>query len=249
MRSKIKTVQTEYVSKKPNYFSNLQRGEVIYTKVLIACEESQTVCKAFRSKGHEAYSCDIQECSGGHPEWHIQGDALAVINGRCTFFTMDGSVHTIVGKWDLIIAHPPCTDLAVSGARWFAEKQKDGRQQKSIVFFMLCALADCDKVAVENPVSIMSSAWRKPDQIIQPYEYGDHARKTTCLWLKGLPILVPTDVVDPGEIRKGGFSVGASTDMARDENGKAIPWNDPRTAKIRSKTFQGIANAMADQWG
>lgn len=216
-------------------------------KVLVACEESQTVCKAFRERGHEAYSCDLQEPSGGHPEWHILGDALKAIEGG-QISTMDGQTHD-VGRWDLLIAHPPCTDLAVSGARWFPEKQKDGRQQKSIVFFMQMALADCPRVAVENPICIMSSAWRKPDQIIQPYHFGHHARKSTCLWLKGLAHLKPTQIVDPGEIRKGGFSVGASLDMARDENGKIIPWNDPRTAKIRSRTFEGIAAAMADQWG
>lgn len=218
-------------------------------RVLVACEESQEVCKAFRALGHEAYSCDIQECSGGHPEWHIQGDVLPLLNGDCTFQTMDGITHTQRGRWDMIIAHPPCTDLAVSGARWFLEKQKDGRQQKSIVFFMQMALADCDRVAVENPVCIMSSAWRKPDQIIQPYQFGHHARKSTCLWLKGLPKLSPTNVVDPGEIVGDGFSVGASLNYAKDDSGKIIPWNDPRTAKIRSKTFPGIAAAMAEQWG
>ncbi len=217
--------------------------------VLIACEESQEVCKAFRAKGHRAFSCDIQECSGGHPEWHIMGDCLPILGGRCDVVTMDGKTHTIPGRWDLIIAHPPCTDLAVSGARWFSEKQKDFRQQKSVAFFMRMALADCDRIAVENPVGIMSSCYRKPDQIIQPYEFGDHARKTTCLWLKGLPPLFPTEIVDPGEIKPGGFSVNASLDMARDENGKAISWNDPRTAKARSKTFPGIAKAMAEQWG
>lgn len=217
--------------------------------VLIACEESQEVCKAFRAKGHRAFSCDLQECSGGHPEWHIQGDVLPLLNGSCTFQTADSHTHTQDGRWDLIIAHPPCTDLAVSGARHFAQKQKDGRQQKSIVFFMQMALAECPRVAVENPVCIMSSAWRKPDQIIQPFMFGEHARKTTCLWLKGLPKLMPTDIVDPGEIVGKGFSVGASLDMARDENGKIISWNDPRTAKIRSKTFPGIAKAMAEQWG
>lgn len=216
-------------------------------RVLVACEESQAVCIAFRERGHEAFSCDIQECSGGHPEWHILGDAVISIRGG-QLFTMDGQNHDI-GKWDLIIAHPPCTDLAVSGARWFREKQKDGRQQKAIVFFMQMALAWCDRVAVENPVCIMASAWRKPDQIIQPYEFGDHARKTTCLWLRGLPKLVPTNVVDPGEIIGKGFSVGANLDCARDENGKILAWNDPRTAKIRSRTFPGIARAMAEQWG
>ena len=216
--------------------------------VLIACEESQRVCMAFRERGHRAFSCDIQPCSGGHPEWHIQGDVLPYLNGDYFFTTCDGEIHMINGKWDLIIAHPPCTDLAVSGARHFAQKQKDGRQQKSIVFFMQMALANCDHVAVENPVCIMSSAWRKPDQIIQPYQFGDHARKTTCLWLKGLPPLNPTNIVDPGEIVKGGFSVGASLNYATDSDGKILSWNDPRTARIRSKTFPGIARAMAEQW-
>lgn len=220
--------------------------------VLVACEESQEVCKAFREKGHKAFSCDLEDCSGGHPEWHIKGDVLPLLRPwelpDRLFFTMDGMWHT--GEmWDLIIAHPPCTDLAVSGARYFAQKQKDGRQQKSIVFFMQMALAECERVAVENPVCIMSTAWRKPDQIIQPYQFGEHARKTTCLWLKGLPPLLPTEIVDPGEIAKGGFSVGASLNYAKDENGKIISWNDPRTKKIRSKTFPGIARAMADQWG
>ena len=218
-------------------------------RVLVACEESQEVCKAFRERGHEAYSCDIQEPSGGHPEWHILGDCLPILGGCCEVQTMDGISHVIPGKWDLLIAHPPCTDLAVSGARWFPEKQKDGRQQKSIVFFMQLALADCKRVAVENPISIMSSAWRKPNQIIQPWQFGEHARKATCLWLKGLPHLEPTDTVDMGEIVKGGFSVGASLNYARGENGKIIPWNDPRTAKARARTFPGIARAMAEQWG
>lgn len=217
--------------------------------VLIACEESQRVCTAFRERGHRAFSCDIQPCSGGHPEWHILGDCLPILDGDCSFTDEAGGTHEQAGRWDLIIAHPPCTDLAVSGARHFAKKQKDGRQQKAIVFFMRCVMAWCDKVAVENPVSIMSSAWRKPDQIIQPYWFGDHARKTTCLWLRGLPKLEPTNMVDPGEIREGGFSYGASLAWATDERGKAIAWNDPRTAVIRSKTFPGIARAMAEQWG
>lgn len=217
--------------------------------VLVACEESQAVCKAFRAKGHIAYSCDILPCSGGHPEWHIQGDVLRIINGNTGFRTEDGEWHKVLGRWELIIAHPPCTHLAISGARWFPEKQKDFRQQKAVAFFMQMALADCDKIAVENPVGIMSNCYRKPDQIIQPYEYGHHARKATCLWLKHLPKLVPTNLVDPGEILHGGYSVGAAADMARDENGKIIRWNDPRTAMIRSKTFPGIAEAMASQWG
>lgn len=217
-------------------------------KILIACEESQTVCKAFRAKGHEAYSADIQEPSGGHPEWHILGDVIPLIDGDCTFTTMDGIQHQIDGEWDMIIAHPPCTDLAVSGARWFAQKRADGRQQRSIEFFMRFTNAKCKRIAIENPVCIMSTIYRKPDQIVQPYQFGHHARKSTCLWLKNLSPLKPTNIVDPGEIIGKGFSVGASLAYARDENGKIIPWNDPRTAKARSKTYEGIAAAMADQW-
>ena len=218
-------------------------------KVLIACEESQAVCIAFRELGHEAYSCDIIECSGGHPEWHIQQDVLPLLNGNCDFLTMDGNSHSISGKWDMIIAFPPCTHLAASGARHFEQKRKDGRQQQGVDFFMKFAIADCEKIAIENPVGIMSTHFRKPDQIIQPYQFGHHARKSTCLWFKGLPKLIPTDVVDPGIIDKNGFSRGASLDYATDENGKVLSWNDPRTAKARSKTFPGIAKAMAEQWG
>lgn len=223
-------------------------------KVLIACEESQTVCKAFRARGHEAYSCDIQECPGGKPEWHIQDDVLRIINGYkngygCPFFvTNDGKTHDTPARWDMIIAHPPCTDLCVSGARYFEEKRKDGRQQRAIEFFMNMVLADCERIAVENPVGIMSTVYRKPDQIIQPYMFGHPVSKKTCLWLKGLPKLTPTNQVEPGETDKYGFTIGGAMQMARDENGKIIPWNDPRTAKARSKTYDGIAWAMAEQW-
>ena len=223
-------------------------------KVLVACEESQEVCKAFRNLGQEAYSCDIQEPSGGHPEWHILGDALAAIEGGHVY-TMDGEMHT-VGKWDLIIAHPPCTYLTVTGNRWFNVERYGSRaiarkmeREKAINFFMRLAAAECEHVAIENPVGIMSSVYRKPDQIIQPYYFGDRARKGTCLWLKNLPFLVPTNMIDPGEILPGGYSVGASANYARDEHGKILAWNDPRTAKARSKTFPGIARAMAEQWG
>lgn len=217
-------------------------------KVLIACEESQTVCKAFRAKGHEAYSCDIIEPSGGHPEWHILGDALAALNGG-VIITMDGVEHD-VGKWDMLIAHPPCTHLAASGERWFAEGNKPLYLRfESAAFFLRFAEADIPKICVENPVGKMSTYFRRPDCIIQPYEFGHHARKKTCLWLKGLPALRPTNVVDEGDILPGGYSVGASADSAKDETGKILRWNDPRTAKIRSKTFPGIAKAMAEQWG
>lgn len=222
-------------------------------RVLVACEESQAVCKAFRDLGHEAYSCDIQECSGGHPEWHINGNVVPMLNGKCSFETADGQHHSIETRWDLIIAHPPCTDLAVSGARWFPEKQKDFRQQKSCVFFMYFALAWCDRIAVENPIGIMSNIYRKPDQIIQPYEYGSPTKKSTCLWLKGLPKLKPTNIVEPiikeyvcknGKVARFGEGIGE----AIRSDGKVYAFNDPMTAKIRSRTFPGIAKAMAEQW-
>lgn len=231
-------------------------------KVLVACEESQAVCKAFRELGHEAYSCDIQECSGGHPEWHIMGDVLEILEPEAyympisedaeedlciVFHTMDGHMH-FVDWWDLIIAHPPCTDLAVSGARHFARKRADGSQQRSIDFFMRFTDLDCPHVAIENPICIMSTLYRKPDQIIQPYQFGHPIRKSTCLWLKGLPKLTPTDIVEQGDTDKYGFTIGGTLRYATDENGKIISWNDPRTAKIRSKTFPGIAKAMAEQW-
>ena len=231
-------------------------------RVLVACEESQEVCKAFRALGHEAYSCDIQECSGGHPEWHIQDDVLRILNGYkgggygCPWFTTnDGKNHDTPERWDLIIAHPPCTYLTVTGNRWFnvekyGEKaiERAKSREDAINFFMAFVNADCKHIAIENPVGVISTVYRKPDQIIQPYEYGHHARKKTCLWLKGLPLLRPTDVVDPGEILEGGYSVGAHAD-GRDANGKWLRFSDPQIAKLRSKTFPGIAKAMAEQWG
>ncbi len=216
-------------------------------KVLVACEESQRVCIEFRRLGHEAYSCDILPCSGGHPEWHIQDDVLKHLDG-----------------WDMIIAFPPCTDLAVSGARHFEKKREDGRQRKSIEFFCCFLELPCKYVSIENPINIISGDYikkwfpdiaekynlpRKPTQIIQPYYFGHHMRKSTCLWLKGLPKLIPTCEVDHGKIDKYGFTIGGPLQMARDENGKIISWNDPRTAIARSKTFPGVAKAMAEQWG
>lgn len=226
--------------------------------VLVACEESQEVCKAFRAKGHNAFSCDIQDCSGGHPEWHIKGDVVPLLNGHCSFTTEGGWQIVIPEKWDLIIAHPPCTYLTVSGNAWFdIEKYGENARQrykeryKAIVFFMHMVLANADKIAVENPVGIMGTAYRKADQIIQPYWFGHPYAKNTCLWLKNLPPLLPTELCEPERIHSKGKSGGYSGVgwYATDENGKAIAWNDPRTAKIRSKTFPGIAKAMADQWG
>lgn len=193
-------------------------------KILIACEESQAVCKAFRAKGHEAYSCDILTCSGGHPEWHIQGDAIA---------------EAYSGKYGMMIAHPPCTDIAVSGAAWFKDKIADGRQQKALDFVQKLMDAPIEKIAVENPVSVISSKIRKPDQIIQPYHFGHTEQKKTCLWLKNLPKLQETHNV---------YVEMMTLPKNQRERLHYLPPSIDR-AKERSKTFQGIADAMAEQWG
>jgi site-specific DNA-cytosine methylase len=192
-------------------------------KVLVACEESQAVTKEFRALGHEAYSCDIDTCSGGHPEWHLQQDVIPLLDK----------------DWDLVIAFPPCTHLAVSGAKYFAQKIADGRQQQGIDLFMHFANCKCPKVAIENPVGIMSTLWRKPDQIIQPWQYGHTEQKATCLWLKGLPLLIETRNVR--ELMK---------DMPENKKQRLhyLPPSKDR-AKLRSKTYAGIAKAMAEQWG
>ena len=218
-------------------------------KGLVACEESQTVCKAFRERGHEAYSCDIQEPSGGHPEWHICGDVLPLLNGNCDVTTMDGVKHRIEGKWDLIIAHPPCTYLTLAGNKWFTPEfadrlSKSKKQRKEAVdFFMAITNADCDRIAIENPVGVMSSQWRKPDQYIEPYMFGDPEKKKTGLWLKGLSLLKPTSIVEPVIIH---CKSGANEPRWHMETMK-LPPNE--RAKARSKTFPGIAAAMAEQWG
>ncbi len=228
--------------------------------ILIACEESQRVCMAFRNHGHISFSCDIQEPSGGHPEYHIIGDVIEILNPAIegiVFDTMDGKpLH--IPKWDLIIAHPPCTYLTNTGNRWFnieryGEKalQRYKDREEAVKFFMAFVNADCDRIAIENPIGYMSTVYRKPDQIIQPYEYGHNVRKSTCLWLKGLPKLVPTKIVSfethHSKGKSGGYS-GAAW-LVRDENGKILQYSDPRVAKERSKTFEGIAQAMAEQWG
>ena len=213
-------------------------------KVLVACEESQRVCSAFRHRGHEAYSCDIQDCSGGHPEWHVKGDVLSLINGKCTFITCDGKKHD-VGRWDLIIAHPPCTYLSTAGNRWFDEKYGKAAEERkanrvlAAEFFMRMVEADCDRIVVENPVGWMSTVYRKPDQIIQPYQFGDPYAKRTCFWIKGVPKLRPTKILPLEVVSK--------------TSGKGSWFNNPKggmsKAKWRSKTFPGIASAMAAQWG
>lgn len=191
-------------------------------KVLVACEESQAVTIELRKKGIEAFSCDIQPCSGGYPEWHIQGDVLKQLEKQ----------------WDAIIAFPPCTHLASSGARWFKEKIADGRQQQGIDFFMKIANADCLKIAIENPIGIMSTKYKKPTQIIQPYMFGHMETKATCLWLKGFKPLQETNNVKE-----------AMEKLPKKEKNRIhyLPPSKDR-AKLRSKTFSGIAAAIADQW-
>jgi hypothetical protein len=196
-------------------------------KILVACEESQRVTIECRKLGHEAYSCDIQSCSGGYPEWHLQQDVIPLLND----------------DWDMIIAFPPCTHLCVSGARYFEDKIKEGKQQQGIDFFMAIAKANCQKIAIENPVGIMSTVWRKPDQIIQPYYFGDEAQKTTCLWLKGLPSLRMTKRVDKGE-----FTVAKSGKVDPKWHTETRTLSSKERSKVRSKTFPGIAKAMAEQW-
>ena len=186
-------------------------------RILIACEESQEVCKAFRHRGFEAYSCDLLDCSGGHPEWHIRDDAIKHL--------------TLNNNYDCVIAFPPCTDLAVSGARHFEQKRKDGRQQKSIEFFEFFTKLPNRYVAIENPVGVMSTIYRKPDQIIQPWQFGHGETKATCLWLKNLPLLKSTDII-----------------AGREQRIWKLPPSKDR-AKLRSKTYPGIAQAMAEQWG
>jgi len=239
---------------KSDDFPNVRKKGEYMKKILIACEESQRVTMEFRKLGFEAYSCDLESCSGGHPEWHIQSDVIALLDGNCTFKTADGFLHEIPGRWDLIIAFPPCTYLTVAGNSWFnierygdkaVERQRNRKQ--AIEFFMSFVYADCSRVAIENPVGIMSTVYRKPNCIIQPFMFGDNARKSTCLWLKGLPRLVPEKIVGCGRILPCGYSVNASANYAV-KDGKILAWNDPETAKIRSKTYPGIARAMASQW-
>lgn len=216
--------------------------------VLVACEESQTVTIAMRDNGHNAFSCDLQPCSGGHPEWHIMGDVLPLINGKCSFATMDGAQHRIDGEWDLLIAHPPCTYLTLTGNRWFLPKYRDRfpdrqiQREKAIAFFMVFATARCRRIAIENPVCIMSTRWRKPDQYIEPYFFGDAEKKKTGLWLFGLQPLEPTKIVEPVLIRcKSGV-----TEPKWHMETMHLPAAE--RSRARSRTYPGIARAMADQW-
>ena len=219
-------------------------------KVLVACEESQRVCKAFREKGHEAYSCDIVECSGGHNEWHIMQDVIPLLNGNCEFETADGEKHKIDGKWDLIIAHPPCTYLTNAGAcRMYPQKGKidTNRFAKAMdakKFFMAFLNAECEKICIENPIPLSVVELPKKTQVIQPYEFGHPYTKKTYLWLKGLPNLVPTNIVEPV-----GPYVCGNSEIWKKQAAKGVVYGKEKSAKHRSKTFEGIARAMAEQWG
>lgn len=216
-------------------------------KVLVACEESQAVCKAFREKGHEAYSCDIIECSGGHPEWHIKQDVLPVLNGNCTFKTCDGVEHRIEGKWDLIIAHPPCTYLTVAGAcniPKHPERIELGFQAKE--FFLKIMDADCERIAIENPPPMKRFGLPKYNQLVRPYMFGESNNKPICLWLKNLPPLFATKIVgkDTNIVRWVHKATGQKKSCSKWYN-----TNTNEHGKHRSKTFEGVAKAMADQWG
>ena len=218
--------------------------------VLVACEESQRVCTAFRERGHNAFSCDILPCSGGHPEWHIMQDVVPLLNGRCSFKTMDGIEHSIGGKWDMIIAHPPCTRLCNSGQRWLYwgdeeyRLKKKKEQEEAVDFFLKFTKADCPRIAIENPMGIMSSLYRKPDFTYNPYDFENETEcKKTGIWLIGdIQPLKPTRKEPlPKEQRTQGIWRAHFGD-------KKLAWNDPETAKFRSKTPAGVAKAMASQW-
>lgn len=211
-------------------------------KILIACEESQAVCKEFRARGHEAYSCDLYDCSGGRPDWHIKGDVTGYLDYN----------------WDMLIAFPTCTYLTNAGTRHYSRRinpewkvaEREREREKAAEFFMLFANNKCHKIAIENPVGYMNKTYRKPDQIIRPYYFGDPYTKRTCLWLKGLPKLVPTNMLphpEPMYIcageKCGGKKIGWCEGM------RGIKGGQEERAKARSKTFPGIAKAMAEQWG
>ena len=230
---------------------------MIKINVLVACEESQRVCIEFRRLGHKAFSCDVIDCSGGHPEWHIKQDVLILINGNCDFKTCDGAIHNINGKWDMIIAHPPCTYLSNVATRHHSVKnnsidsinERTFKRIEAMQFFMNIANADCDQIAIENPVGVMNTAYRKPEQIIHPYYFANdnndkenYVTKRTCLWLKGLIPLKYSKLLSKPD---------NSVLYGKLPSGKNRTWEDTYShdPKVRSKTFPGIAKAMAEQWG
>jgi hypothetical protein len=205
-------------------------------RILVACEESQAVTKELRALGHEAYSNDLLPCSGGHPEWHIQQDVSMLL----------------LQEWDMIIAFPPCTYLTVSGLHWNKRNPERAKKtQEAIDFFMMFANADCPRIAIENPVGCISTVWRKPDQIIHPYQFGSDASKKTCLWLKGLPVLEHTEYVEPRIVdgkKRWGNQMDNGQNVTLNERGKVCAWNSDEIKILRSKTYPGVAKAMAEQW-
>ena len=217
-------------------------------KVLVACEESQRVCVAFREKGHEAYSCDVQMCSGGHPEWHIMQDVLPLLNGHCSFVTKDGTEHCLNGRWDLIIAHPPCTYMSKAGARFMypvagqicRDRLEKAMQAKE--FFMRFYDADCDRICIENPTPLKVVGLPRETQVIQPYMFGEPYSKRTLLWLHGLPELNYTNILKD-------FVPYLPSNTSCFSRGKGGSRGVVHNAKDASKTFCGIAKAMAEQWG
>lgn len=225
-------------------------------RVLVACEESQAVTTAARRRGIEAYSCDLMECSGGHPEWHIHGDVLPLLNGRCSFTTMDGVVHEIEGRWDAILFFPPCTFLTNTGNRWFNVErygakavERHENRKKAAEFFMAGWNADCDRVVIENPIGYMSTYFRKPDQIIHPYYFAkteddeNCERKATGLWFRGVLPLEYTVKFRPRVIE---YKNGKGTDSPWHVNTMKLPPDE--RSRVRSKTYSGVAEAMVDQW-
>ena len=220
--------------------------------VLIACEESQAVCKAFRERGHNAFSCDLKPCTGGHPEWHIQWNVLEFINGNRWFVTEDGGWRYSLGKWDLIIAHPPCTYMSKAGARWMyptagnISQERLAKAMKAKEFFLKILNADCDRIAIENPRPLKVVELPKPSQVIQPYQFGHPYSKATCLWLKGLPQLEPTEVLTEYKPYCPSNTGGVTRGQSYNKGGAIRAADD---CVNRSKTFDGIARAMAEQWG
>lgn len=227
-------------------------------KILVACEESQAVTIELRKLGHEAYSCDIVPCSGGHPEWHIMGDVTPLLKTSPYWYVLENGYQGLHhGKWDMIIAFPPCTYLTNAGTRHFSRRinqeekvvAREKLREEALEFFMLFANADCERIAIENPVGYANRMFRKPNQIIHPYYFGDNAKKRTCLWLKGLPNLISTNMLpepEPEYICKGKLSKGKKIGWC--EGIKGTTGGQVGRAKARSKTFPGIAKAMAEQW-
>ena len=205
-------------------------------RILVACEESQTITKKLREQGHIAFSCDIQECSGGHPEWHFNRDVFEIID---------------LG-WDMMIAHPPCTYLSVSGLHWNKKnKERAQKTEDALAFVQKLMDVDIPRIAIENPVSCISSRIRKPEQIIQPYQFGDDASKRTCLWLKGLEPLKHTEYVKPRIVdgkERWSNQADDGQNVIFDDRGVMLGWNTPEIKKARSKTYPGIADAIAEQW-